>query len=315
MSKKISELTEKITQLDQNDLFLVTTGGQSKSVKVSTLEAPLKTYADTKASQAQSAAIASASAALQSAINTEVARATGVESGLQSQISSEITRAQASESSISSALSAEVTRAQAAESSLSSAISSEVSNRQAADVVVLQDAKDYADQKLSDLVSSAPAVLDTLNELAQALNDDANFASTVSSQIGTLTTSINNEVTRAQAAEDSLAILLSSEVTSRANGDSSLQSAINNEVTRAQAAENLISTTVLANTPVGVMYLYAGNTAPTGWLLCDGSAVNRTTYSDLFSIISTSYGSGNGSTTFNLPNPDSNANLKYIIKA
>ena len=54
--------------------------------------------------------------------------------------------------------------------------------------------------------------------------------------------------------------------------------------------------------PAGVMMPYAGDTAPTQWLLCDGSAVSRTTYADLFAIIGTTYGSGDGSTTFNLPN-------------
>lgn len=48
--------------------------------------------------------------------------------------------------------------------------------------------------------------------------------------------------------------------------------------------------------------LYAGKTAPSGWLLCDGSAVSRTTYSALYDAIGTTYGSGDGSTTFNLPN-------------
>ena len=41
-------------------------------------------------------------------------------------------------------------------------------------------------------------------------------------------------------------------------------------------------------------------TAPTGWLLCDGSAVSRTTYADLFAVIGQTYGAGDG-TTFNLP--------------
>lgn len=45
----------------------------------------------------------------------------------------------------------------------------------------------------------------------------------------------------------------------------------------------------------------AASSAPNGWLLCDGSAVSRTTYADLFAIISTTYGTGNGSTTFNVP--------------
>ena len=46
---------------------------------------------------------------------------------------------------------------------------------------------------------------------------------------------------------------------------------------------------------------FAGASAPTGWLLCDGSAVSRTTYSALFAVTSTTYGVGDGSTTFNLP--------------
>lgn len=54
--------------------------------------------------------------------------------------------------------------------------------------------------------------------------------------------------------------------------------------------------------PVGSISIYSGQTSPNGWLLCDGSVVSRTTYSRLFSVINTVYGSGNGSTTFNLPN-------------
>lgn len=54
--------------------------------------------------------------------------------------------------------------------------------------------------------------------------------------------------------------------------------------------------------PAGAIMQYAGSSAPTGWLLADGSAVSRTTYAALFAVISTTYGAGNGSTTFNLPN-------------
>ncbi|MBI5219740.1 MAG: tail fiber protein [Bacteroidia bacterium] len=46
---------------------------------------------------------------------------------------------------------------------------------------------------------------------------------------------------------------------------------------------------------------FAGTTAPTGYLLCDGSAVSRTTYAALFAAMGTAYGSGDGSTTYNLP--------------
>lgn len=53
--------------------------------------------------------------------------------------------------------------------------------------------------------------------------------------------------------------------------------------------------------PAGVVAWTAGSAAPTGWLLCDGSAVSRTTYADLFTALSTTYGVGDGSTTFNIP--------------
>ena len=54
--------------------------------------------------------------------------------------------------------------------------------------------------------------------------------------------------------------------------------------------------------PIGSIVPFASDTIPNGWLLCDGSAVSRTTYSELFAIIGTAHGIGDGSTTFNVPN-------------
>lgn len=53
--------------------------------------------------------------------------------------------------------------------------------------------------------------------------------------------------------------------------------------------------------PTGTIQMYGGASAPTGWLLCNGSAISRSVYSTLFSAIGTSYGAGDGSTTFNIP--------------
>ena len=53
---------------------------------------------------------------------------------------------------------------------------------------------------------------------------------------------------------------------------------------------------------IGEVIWYGGNSAPTNFLLCDGSAVSRTTFDKLFSVIGTKFGAGDGSTTFNLPN-------------
>lgn len=58
----------------------------------------------------------------------------------------------------------------------------------------------------------------------------------------------------------------------------------------------------VAAMPAGSIQPWPSNTIPEGWLLCDGSAVSRETYADLFLVIGTTYGTGDGSTTFNLPN-------------
>jgi hypothetical protein len=119
--------------------------------------------------------------------------------------------------------------------SLQSQITSEVSARQGADTSLAgrlnivegnasvsgsiekakADAKAYADQKVAALVNSAPAVLDTLKELSDALGGDQNFAVTVANQIGAVDARVTQEVSdrqsavtseqnRAQAAETSL---------------------------------------------------------------------------------------------------------------
>jgi microcystin-dependent protein len=60
-------------------------------------------------------------------------------------------------------------------------------------------------------------------------------------------------------------------------------------------------TTLYASNFVGLVAHFAVNTAPTGWLKANGAAVSRTTYSALFAVIGTTFGSGDGSTTFNVP--------------
>ncbi len=54
--------------------------------------------------------------------------------------------------------------------------------------------------------------------------------------------------------------------------------------------------------PTGKISMFGGVTAPDGYLLCNGSAISRTTYADLFGVIGTLYGAGDGTATFNLPN-------------
>ena len=67
--------------------------------------------------------------------------------------------------------------------------------------------------------------------------------------------------------------------------------------------------------PTGGILPYGGATAPSYFLLCDGSAVSRATYADLFGVISTTYGVGDGATTFNVPNLQGRFPLGYSASA
>lgn len=66
---------------------------------------------------------------------------------------------------------------------------------------------------------------------------------------------------------------------------------------------NMIATMAAALTPIpaGTVHAFGGTAAPTGYLMCDGSTVSRTTYANLFSAVGIHFGNGDGSTTFNLP--------------
>ena len=54
--------------------------------------------------------------------------------------------------------------------------------------------------------------------------------------------------------------------------------------------------------PIGIVRMYVSGTAPSNYIICNGQAISRTTYSALYSVIGTKYGVGDNSTTFNLPN-------------
>ena len=74
-------------------------------------------------------------------------------------------------------------------------------------------------------------------------------------------------------------------------------------VTQGYVQEQLepVKAAIVARLPAGFVAAWPGNTPPDGWLVCNGSAVSRTTYADLFAAIGTTFGAGDGSTTFKLP--------------
>lgn len=104
-------------------------------------------------------------------------------------------------------------------------------------------------------------------------------------------------------AHDKMAALTASRaMVTDASGFSSASSVTATELGYVSGVTSAIQTQIDAlSIPAGMLAPYAGSSAPNGWLLCYGQAVSRTTYSALFTAISTTYGAGDGSTTFNLP--------------
>jgi microcystin-dependent protein len=99
--------------------------------------------------------------------------------------------------------------------------------------------------------------------------------------------------------------------------NSLVSSLANNTVTNLSIADNAVTSTKISDNaivdtkinsaaysvlnPTGGLMAFAGSTAPNGWLVCDGTAISRSTYSALYTVIGTTYGIGDGTTTFNLP--------------
>ena len=78
-----------------------------------------------------------------------------------------------------------------------------------------------------------------------------------------------------------------------------LESDVPDVATASQDLAQAVETVVQSR--VGIVEMFAGSTAPSGAILCQGQAVSRSTYASLFAVIGTTWGAGDGSTTFNLP--------------
>ena len=83
---------------------------------------------------------------------------------------------------------------------------------------------------------------------------------------------------------------------------SAIETAHNNLDTVVDVEHNTDGTHTSATGITGEVRMWTTATAPTSWLLCNGTAVSRTTYATLYALIGTNYGVGDGTTTFNTPN-------------
>ena len=126
---------------------------------------------------------------------------------------------------------------------------------------------------------------------AAKLNDIANQATFTSASATT---------------DDSTLTLGSSKLKVKDLGITSTQLATDSVITAkiqdgAVTSAKLDAAAVSVLMPTGSIMSFAGSSAPTGYLLCDGAAISRSTYSTLFGVLATTYGSGDGSSTFNIP--------------
>jgi microcystin-dependent protein len=124
--------------------------------------------------------------------------------------------------------------------------------------------------------------------------DGTNFYNAISGSVGNFAVNGNLSVTGTTALTGA---------TSLTTG--SISGVITAPTAAAGTNTTQIATTafVLANgVPTGGLIMWSTGTAPNGFLLCTGTAVSRTTYAALFAIVGTTFGVGDGSTTFNLPN-------------
>jgi hypothetical protein len=161
-----------------------------------------------------------------STINAEIVRATAADNALSTILNQEVSTINSNISTIvTSTINAEINRATAADNVLSTTIGVNFSTTNVLITSSITSTVQYIDKKITDVIGNAPAILDTLKELADSIGGDSNI-------FGTLTSSITNEITRATAAEAALSTFVSSVVTST----------INSEVERATAADAVLTT-------------------------------------------------------------------------
>lgn len=110
-------------------------------------------------------------------------------------------------------------------------------------------------------------------------------------------------INAAQSSADAVASESTSGRVKLSDSTSSTSAASEGIAASPKAVKDAYDKAVAAYLPVGSVIAFAGNpsTHPSGYLLCNGAAVSRTTYAALFDVIGTTYGTGNGSSTFNLP--------------
>lgn len=156
-----------------------------------------------------------------------------------------------------------------------------------------------AEANLSDSVDS---VSSTTAATSYAVKTAYDKATSAASAAAAAQTTANSAVTKADTAQSTANSAVTKADTAQASADAA-QTAANAAIKTINGASPDSSGNVdVSAVPVGTVFWTGSNAVPAGFLLCNGAAVSRIGFPDLFNAIGTTYGSGDGSTTFNLPN-------------
>jgi len=169
----------------------------------------------------------------------------------------------------------------------------------------LAQADDHLRLIKSTILSSFPNITGAMNATHTELNTvaDGDTAATSTTLVDADRFVVNDDGTMVQVAITDVQTYVDANMTLR-DDVVTASSIADDAVGTANIADGAVTAAKLASGAAfvsGMVMPYAGTTAPTGWLLAYGQDVNRTTYADLFTAIGTTYGAGDGSTTFTLP--------------
>ena len=155
-----------------------------------------------------------------------------------------------------------------------------------AETAVKPELQSFADELKEAFDTNATEKTAAVNALAEQASASASSAASSSSAAQTAASAAAENAAAASSAADTAEIWAVGSIEEQPAGSAKYWA-------EKISPENLL--------PVGMILAWPGTKAPSGWLNCDGSVVSRTTYADLFSVIGTTFGAGDGSTTFKLP--------------
>ena len=155
-----------------------------------------------------------------------------------------------------------------------------------AETAVKPELQSFADELKEAFDTNATEKTAAVNALAEQASASASSAASSSSAAQTAASAAAENAAAASSSADTAEIWAVGSIEEQPAGSAKYWA-------EKISPENLL--------PVGMILAWPGTKAPSGWLNCDGSVVSRTTYADLFSVIGTTFGAGDGSTTFKLP--------------